>query len=203
MVELGIRGGLREDDYDLLVEDPRLLLESASMLLNAHFPTSLHEEIRGAVGLSDVWKYRDVVALKDGLLPKRDPRFRQEILEAYDYRCAVCLYDIKLGDEPLGLEAAHVKWLAAGGPNKVQNGLALCGFHHKAFDRGAWGLEKHRQQYRILVSDDVRGQSEALRWLEDYRGAVLQTPQRVDSAPDADFVQWHSEEVFRSPDKTA
>ena len=44
---------------------------------------------------------------------------------AYGDRCAVC-----------GVEAAHVMWLQAGGPDDVRNGLVLCALHHAAFDRG-------------------------------------------------------------------
>ena len=127
------------------------------------------------------------------------PNFRHEVLRAYEYRCAVCEYDIRLGDELLGLEAAHVKWHAAGGPDEVQNGLALCGFHHKAFDRGAWGLQPDKLGYRILVSSEVHGRSDALNWLRDYRGKGLQFPQRADWLPDAKFVRWHTREVFRPP----
>ena len=85
------------------------------------------------------------------------------------------------------------------GPDEIQNGLALCGFHHKAFDRGAWGLQPDERGYRILISSDVHGRSRALRWLRDYRGKGLQFPQRADWLPDAEFVGWHTREVFRPP----
>ena len=41
-----------------------------------------------------------------------------------------------------GWEAAHIQWHSHGGPDQVANGLALCTFHHGAFDRGAIGLDK-------------------------------------------------------------
>ena len=40
----------------------------------------------------------------------RDPRFRRDVLEAYDERRAVCEYNIRFGDRLLGLEAAHIRW---------------------------------------------------------------------------------------------
>ena len=112
----------------------RLIASTAHLLLQGHFPASLHDDIRTAVGLRWEWVVRDAPVA-------RDPNFRSAVLRAYERRCAVCNYDIRLGDELLGLEAAHIKWHAAGGPDDVSNGLALCGFHHKALDRGAWGLE--------------------------------------------------------------
>ena len=42
------------------------------------------------------------------------------------------------GWQRLGLEAAHIKWFQARGPDVVQNGLALCSLHHKIFDLGAF-----------------------------------------------------------------
>ena len=159
----------------------------------------MHSDIRSAVGLREFAVMREAWAVRDALSRARKPAFRHEVLRAYEYRCAVCEYDIRLGDELLGLEAAHVKWHAAGGPDEVQNGLALCGFHHKAFDRGAWALEADEPSYRILISSEVHGRSDAIRLLRDYRGKGLQVPQRSDWLPDAKFVRWHIKEVFRRP----
>ena len=104
--------------------------------MDGHFPESLHDEIRDAVGIPRTWVVREAP-----LPPRRDPAFRDEVLREYQRRCAVCDFDVRLGNELIGLEAAHIKWHAAGGPDEVANGLALCGLHHKAFDRGALGLE--------------------------------------------------------------
>ena len=194
-----ICGGLRKADFEMLLGDDRLTQEAANLLLEAHFPQSMHGDIREAVGLGDIRIRREARAERDVSSKARDPNFRREVLRAYEYRCAVCEYDIRLGDELLGLEAAHIRWHAAGGPDRIQNGLALCGFHHKAFDRGAWGLQSNERGYRILISREVHGQSRALRWLRDYRGKGLRFPQSEDCQPDARFVQWHTREVFWSP----
>ena len=60
-----------------------------------------------------------------------DPEFPQRVLTAYEYRCAVCGYDVRLGNRELGLGAAHIKRHEAGGPDSEVNGLALCALHHK------------------------------------------------------------------------
>ena len=199
LIQHDIRGGLQKADYEMLLGDDRLTQEAANMLLEAHFPQSMHGDIRSAVGLREFAVMRKAEAVRDAPSRARKPAFRHEVLRAYEYRCAVCEYDIRLGDELLGLEAAHVKWHAAGGPDEIQNGLALCGFHHKAFDRGAWGLEADDPGYRILISSEVHGRSDAVRWLRDYRGKGLQIPQRTDWLPSAKFVRWHTKEVFRRP----
>ena len=67
----------------------------------------------------------------------RDQRFRASVTSAYDGRCAFCGFDLGL------IEAAHIEGVAEGGPDTVDNGLALCPTHHEAFDRGL-----------VLVGDD-------------------------------------------------
>ena len=42
-------------------------------------------------------------------LRRRDPCFRQRILKAYEYRCAVCGFDVRLGSISIALDAAHIR----------------------------------------------------------------------------------------------
>ena len=129
-------GGFTEALYELLLSSPRLVHEAAQTLLDGHFPRSLHDDIRAAAGLP--YHIADTPLRPDAT--GRDPAFRDKVLREYERRCAVCGFDIRIQDELLGLEAAHIKWHAAGGPDIVSNGLALCVMHHKALDRGALGL---------------------------------------------------------------
>ena len=63
------------------------------------------------------------------------------MLTAYEYQCAVRLrIRWTLLREAVGLEAAHIRWWAADGPDEVDNAVALCSLHHKLLDRGAIGL---------------------------------------------------------------
>ena len=123
------------------------------------------------------------------------------MLTAYERRCAICGFDLRLKDDLLGLEAAHIQWHSHGGPDRVTNGLALCTFHHGAFDRGAVGLERVSggAGYRSLVSEEINGGSAAIRWLLDYHGRPVRPPQNDAGEPLEKYVKWHSEEVFRAP----
>ena len=47
---------------------------------------------------------------------------------------------MRLGSVSIGLDAAHIKWCQAGGPDTEVNGLALCVLHHKVFDLGAFTI---------------------------------------------------------------
>ena len=195
----GIMGGLPESLYRLLVDDSASAREAADLILDEHFPLSMHQHILETVGLEGTVGQQKTTSLRS----KRDPRFRHLVLTAYERRCAICGFDLRLEDDLLGLEAAHIQWHSHGGPDRVNNGLALCSFHHGAFDRGAIGLARAAGGggYRILVSADMNGTSAAVRWLLDYHGQLVRPPQVGAGKPRNDYVTWHTKEVFRSPSR--
>ncbi len=185
-------GGLTADLYDALRANPALAHRIAAELLEAHFEPSLHEDILSAIGFP--W-----TADADAR-PPRDPAFRREILRVYEHRCAICGYDGRLGDSDLGLEAAHVKWHAAGGPDTVENGLSLCVFHHRAFDRGALGLDEARH---VLVSQEIHGSAGVDDLLLRFAGTPLRGPMEGVPSVLPEYSAWHRREVFRPPPRVA
>jgi putative restriction endonuclease len=181
-------GGFLPDVYRLLENHPGVLKEAASDILKANFPDSLHDDILGAVGLS-----LEETKSKGG---KRDPDFRTLVVRAYQHRCAICGFDVRLGVVDLGLEAAHIQWHQAGGPDKIENGLCLCSMHHHLFDRGALAFTNERQ---LLVSEEVHGTSGLDEWLFRFEGQIINKPQRESYLPKLEFLHWHRTEVFKSP----
>lgn len=184
----GAKGGFTETVYERLVNDPALVAEVTKVLLDSSFPPSLHEDILDEVGL----------ALGAAPVGPRDPHFRAEVIMAYERRCAICGFDLKVGATDFGVEAAHIKWRQAGGPDEVSNGLALCTVHHKALDRGAIGID---EDMTILISADLHGRSWAREWFELFKGQPLRKPSRAEWYPNQAYVRWHYEEVFRVPAK--
>ncbi len=71
----------------------------------------------------------------------------------------MCGFDGALGRNPVGLEAAHVRWHSQDGPDVVANGLALCALHHALFDLGVLGLtaELHIRVSRLYVAAATPG----------------------------------------------
>jgi len=195
LIEHDAMGGFTEPLYELLLSSPRLVDEAAHALLDGHFPRSLHDDIRAAAGIP----YYVADAPLRPHAAGRDPTFRDQVLREYERRCAVCDFDIRIQDELLGLEAAHIMWHAAGGPDIVPNGLALCVVHHKALARGALGLGTGDRGFKVLISSEVHGQNDALRWLRDFHDQPLRSPQSSESVPGPEFVRWHTREVFRKP----
>jgi putative restriction endonuclease len=182
---IGARGSLRADLYEHLRARPEVANTLARQILEDGFPPSLHESILEAVGFPWTVGRR-----------RRDPRFREEILRIYERRCAVCGYNGRLGTADLAIEAAHIKWHAAGGPDEPGNGLALCSFHHVTLDRGALSLD---HSLRILVSQHVNGHSRTEEFLRRFSGASLRRPQHGAPVPEERFLNWHRTEVFRGP----
>ena len=197
LVRHNVSGGLPEPLHRLLRRDTELVRSAADLLLFEHFPESMHDAIREQVGLPRA----STAAVREGRSsprrPRRDPDFRDAVLRAYERRCAVCDFDLRLADASFGLDAAHIMWHSHGGPDEVPNGLALCAFHHKAFDRGVIGLEPESGDYRVLVSNELSGQSQAFREVLDLRDRNLRPPQEEELQPHVEYVNWHRRQVFR------
>ena len=104
----GISGGFTEEVYNLLRSNDDLIKEIANLILSSHFPQTIHQDILDATGLDIDATYQEQSLQQ--IKRKRDPAFRGRILEAYNYRCAICGFDVRLGNTPIALEAAHIKW---------------------------------------------------------------------------------------------
>ncbi|MFH8369746.1 phosphorothioated DNA-binding restriction endonuclease [Streptomyces sp. NPDC018031] len=187
--------GLREQ----LRRDPALLGRLAQLLLDTHFPPGLHPDIAEAVGLDLAAADGAVRAIPgrdaSGEARRRGARLREQVLIAYEHRCAFCGFDGALGRAPVGLEAAHVRWWAYAGPDELGNGLCLCSLHHKLFDKGVLGLDGTR---RILVSREFTGRGRAARaWVLDLAGRPLLGPQPGSEQVAAEHIDWHTRQVFR------
>ena len=79
----------------------------------------------------------------------RDANFRLEVCRAYDNRCAVTGLKIINGGGRAEVQAAHIKPVSAGGPDVVQNGIALSATVHWLFDRHLISIS---DEYHLLVS---------------------------------------------------
>lgn len=181
-----VTGGFNSDVLNLIKQDDNLIREIAENILDSHFPESIHEDILCAVGLDLSHITRRV--------RKRDPKFREKILRAYGYSCAVCGFNIRMAHQLVGVEAAHIKWHQAGGPDIESNGLALCSMHHKLFDHGVFTINNDR---RFIVSQNANGSNGLNEWLMQFHGKEVRGPIQDIYVPNEDFLHWHVKEVFK------
>ena len=189
----GISGELAPEVRAALATDPKLLAEVAQRIASAHFPSSIQADVLDAVGLTALAD----AAYDESTKRRRDPAFRQKVLLAYEYRCCLCGHDIRLNNQVIGLEAAHIKWFQAGGPDLETNGLSLCSLHHKIFDLGAFTVRPDTLE--VIFSRHVVGSPDIQSRLLAYHGAGLIRPQGQAFLPSREFLDWHWDEVFKKP----
>jgi putative restriction endonuclease len=186
LLEQDAEGSLTRDVLEALDADTTLAGKIAHRLLEGHFPQSYHSDILDRVGLN--------AGLVISHSRKRDPRFRDHVLTAYEFRCAICGFDVRLGNEIVGLEAAHIKWHQSAGPDTADNGLALCSIHHKVFDRGVFTIS---DEGVMVVSDHANGSEGLESVLLRFHGRPIREAQRPEWLPNPQFLDWHRREVFR------
>ncbi len=189
-----IRGGFPRALREALAADPQLVAIIANRIVDSHFPESIRADVMTAVGLAS-----DSPEVLPGARPtrRRDPAFREKVLLAYQFRCGVCGHDLRLGRQTIGLEAAHIKWFQADGPDEVPNGIALCSLHHKVFDLGAFTILP--DNYQIVFSQHLNGSDDTARRMLAFQGAGLVLPQSDEYLPKPEFLVWHEREVFKKP----
>jgi hypothetical protein len=127
--------------------------------------------------------------------------FRQAIIEAYDYKCAVCGLKIPSPDSSSWeVEAAHIVPHRAMGKDDIWNGLALCHLHHWAFDVGWFTLlDDYRVQFSAKVNslpvDFGRiGSFEILKFSNNQ--SRIQLPSRTELYPHYNAISWHRQNIF-------
>jgi putative restriction endonuclease len=188
----GVTGRFSAGVRQALEADPGLMGRLARAVLEENFPPTLQQDIADAVGLD--LSEPAPAAPAPAKRRARDPGFRDRVLTAYGNRCALCGVKLQLGLTPyaVGVEAAHVRWFNFDGPDTVNNGVALCAFHHKAFDLGAFTVKK---DLTVLVSADLSGDGEDVLLRE---GTLrLKRPACDEDRPEEEFLAWHFDQVFR------
>lgn len=186
LLENNASGGFPDDIYSYILAHNEIIPDLAKSILTAHFPETLHDDITLSVGITP-----DPNTATRSI---RDPKFREQVLEAYEYKCAICGYNLRVGHKLVGLEAAHIKWHQAGGPDVCHNGIALCSLHHKLFDYGAFTLSDH---LTVEVSRKANGDYGKDEWLMKFQGKKIREPQSKLYLPEDTFIQWHIKEVFK------
>lgn len=195
----GVSGGFSAAVEQGLRSHPNLIPLLARDLLQSTFPESLHEDIANAIGL-DLFDsdpaIKDVEAVyQSGPRKQRDRAFRDRVLRAYEYRCCICGFDLRLGHLPAGLEAAHIQWHTVGGPDIEQNGLCLCALHHKLFDLGAFTLEP--SSLKVVFSEHAMSGGRGMTGELQHHGQDLLRPIGGQVLPGLSYLKWNWVNVFK------
>jgi len=184
-----------------LLDDPSEVERIARALIAGQFPSTLASDVLMAVGFDPGLV---LAGPEDSGLGGADPalraakrrrsaQWRDQVIAAWDRSCAFCGFDGSMAGAPVGIEAAHVRWFNFGGPDDLDNGLALCSLHHKLLDRGVLGLSDPET---VAVSSSYAASSDRGKQVYDLHGARLR-PRPGTSIPSADHVHWHRTQVFK------
>ncbi len=128
--------------------------------------------------------------------------FRQAVIEAYSYKCAICGMIINSPDSlSWEVEAAHIVPHSSMGRDDIWNGLALCHLHHWAFDVGWFAL---LDDYTINVSSRSHslpsgfgkfGEYEFIRSLSK-KSIKIYLPGKSEIYPHQNALRWHRQNIF-------
>jgi putative restriction endonuclease len=194
-------GHLEAGFKQMLLSNPTFLSTVVTVLLEDHFPESLHLDILASIGIRLPQESATAENAGEGATRRpRDRGFRHRILRAYEHRCAVSGFQVALAGQFFGCEAAHVQWHAYDGPDQVDIGFAVEPTLHKLFDAGAWTLTDDR---KILVSKELTGTSETIERVRSLHGKPLRKPLPGEPELSVEYIHWHREQdlggVFRQP----
>ncbi len=173
---------LQPDLYDLLWRSKEARAQAFQHILERWWPESIHEEIRDELGMEET-QSRTIT---------RSAQFVDEVLESYRFTCSFCGFHAMLNRQAVGVDACHIRWHSAGGPNIAANGIALCKLHHWAFDKGIMTLDS---EMRICTASAFVIHSDGGLPLHSLSGKALFFEPRA-ALPGAVYLQWHRANVY-------
>lgn len=141
-----------------------------------------------------------VIITKEISIRKRG--FRQAVIEAYDFKCAVCGLKINSPKRTIWeVEAAHIVPHSSKGKDDILNGLSLCHLHHWAFDVGWFSLY---DDYTITVSPEAEnlrdefGKLGSFEFIKSLTQSVFKItlPIYENLYPHSNSIKWHRDNIF-------
>lgn len=187
-------GALSSEVIELFKNDPSAVEKAIDCVLYNYFPNEtddqcqeIYEQMCGKLvpSRNKVWQQRW----------EREHKLRNKIMNIYKGRCAVCNYSVKFNNKFVGVEAAHVLAVQDGGSDEVNNGMALCSIHHKAFDSYVMGIDT---QYNIKIAQNIKGYKKIGRMLiKDIDGHKCTSLESLDHPPSKNNLE-KKYDIFKS-----
>ena len=132
---------------------------------------------------------------------EREAHFRDDVLGAYDHRCAVS--GLAVGASPSRayglLDAAHIRPVGRQGADSTANGLALTPTLHRMFDKGLFTLIYRGTQLEVRTSPQLR--DEMVLGHEGFSlhltdGLTAAFPMRSAARPSREALDYHHSQIF-------
>jgi putative restriction endonuclease len=116
--------------------------------------------------------------------------FKAVVLSTYHGHCAITGTKIR----PV-LQAAHIKPVAEGGENRIDNGLLLRSDVHTLYDGGYLAVDP---SHRLLVSPRLRDDFGNGEQYYAKAGQLIELPERKLDRPHREFLEWHMDTRFKA-----
>lgn len=123
----------------------------------------------------------------------RNRQFRKRVLDVYDRRCALTGMKLINGGGRAEAQAAHIMSVGAGGPDVVNNGIALSGTVHWMFDRGLISLSDEGDILLSRKINDIDGVQKLI-----YRDGKARLPASAHFRPHPRYLGWHRAQCFHA-----
>lgn len=186
LLNMNMLAGLHPQIIELIQSEPKVIQSMIEILLPKICGDSVQDDILNQLDLS--------TSIYTSTKNKRDPNFRNMIIQNWEGRCAVCGLSLRIQNQPTILEAAHIKWHAHGGPDTSDNGILLCNLHHKLFDLGAYCLRENE----VHISNKIFASDPGYEtWLGQFHKKEIQQPQEEAFYPNPEYTWWHERNVFK------
>lgn len=108
--------------------------------------------------------------------------FRQELLKAYEFKCAVSECNV-----PEALEASHIIPYMGPKTNQIQNGILLRADIHTLFDLRLLTIDE--EKYSVIISPKLKN-----TYYSQYEGKIIKLPNKTDFYPSKEALRKHREE---------
>ena len=179
----------KQEIADLIEEEQNIRRQEIK-----EYRKSLIENSKGRFSLYN--PHKQIVSIQRKT-PVRSAGFRQEIMQIYDYTCAVCGLRVCIDGKSI-TDAAHIAPFHKFHNDDLRNGISLCKSHHWAFDEGLISLDFLNNAYKIIISPII-SQCESSEWLfTKLKGMEMaRLPDDKQQYPAQEALEWHREEVLR------
>ncbi|RKV61321.1 HNH endonuclease [Helicobacter pylori] len=121
--------------------------------------------------------------------------FREHVLEAYDYKCAITGKSLFIDNRCL-LEAAHIIPYRDGGSFAVNNGIALSYEMHKMFDNGLFSFGYENDGEVVIITSSSNRIVDRQGILANLNRKSIFLPEQLDLRPDPLALQYNRDKFL-------
>ncbi len=133
---------------------------------------------------------------QDNSRPAREQQlFREHVLEAYDYKCAITGKSLFIDNRCL-LEAAHIIPYRDGGSFAVNNGMALSYEMHKMFDNGLFSFEYENDGEVAIITSSSNRIVDRQGILANLNRKFIFLPKQLELHPDPLALQYNKDKFL-------